>query len=308
MHLREQGTWGSTLSFERLDPAQSSQDHACFVHAPKLAGTSARVCVPIVSKAVRFLPAVAPNPDRELGEARAAIDRGDGLAALKRLDRARRGYFKERDADGLEHVLRMSDLIDSSDNRSRIGRENLDYAVKQNLRQESRRQAGERGQPWHDPYPALQAPTEHTGLVLTRPVKVAIGVGVALGTALLLTLLIVPWFVESSTNTVTLRLVNDTPQTITVRGCSNPPDCDSTWFHRELEAGQEADTDVDSDDLVDLFELRRSGREDMCLPARVHDGYLQLENGPGALAIRLSEATTCPGTTVLPAPAGEPSL
>ena len=266
------------------------------------------MCVPIVSKAVRFLRAVAPNPDRELGEARAAIDRGDGLAALKRLDRARRGYFKERDADGLEHVLRMSDLVDSSDSWSRIGRENLGYAVKQNLRQESRRQAKERREPWLDPYPDLRGPTEHTGLVLTRPVKVAIGVGVALGTALLLALLIVPWFVESSTNTVTLRLVNDTPQTITVRGCSNPPDCDSTWFHRELEAGQEADTDVDSDDLVDLFELRRSGREDMCLPARIHDGYLQLEDGRGALAIRLSEATSCPGTTVLPAPAGEPSL
>ena len=89
--------------------------------------------------------------------------------------------------------------------------------------------------------------------------KVAIGVGVALGTALLLALLIVPWFVESSTNRVTLRLVNDTPQTITVRGCSNPPDCDSTWFHRELEAGQEADTDVDSDDLVDAVRAQALG-------------------------------------------------
>jgi hypothetical protein len=251
---------------------------------------------------------VASNPDRELGEARAAIDRGDGLAALKCLDGARRGYFKQRDTDGLEHVLGMTDLVDAADDRSRIGRENLGYAVKQNLRQESRRQAGERGEAWNDPYPDLQAPTEHTGLAFTRPVKAAIGAGVAVATTLLLALLIVPWFVESNTNTVTIRLVNDTPQAMTVRGCSDPPDCDSTWFRRELEPGQEADTDVDSEDLVDLFELERSGSENTCLPARIHDGYLQLEDGRGALAIRLSEATSCPGTTVLPAPAGEPSL
>ena len=47
---------------------------------------------------------MAPKPDRELGEARACIDRGDERAALKRLDRARRGYVKQQDADGLEHL------------------------------------------------------------------------------------------------------------------------------------------------------------------------------------------------------------
>ena len=308
MHLREQGTCRGTLPLERLNPAQAPQDSACFVHTSKLAGTSARVCAPIVSKAVRFLPAVAPNPDRELGEARAAIDRGDGLAALKRLDRARRGYFKQRGADGLKHVLWMADLVDTADDRSRIGRENLGYAVRQNLRQESRRQAGERGEPWNDPYPDLRAPVEHTGLVFTRQVKVAIGAGIALATTLLLALLIVPWFVDSNTHTVTVRLVNDTPQAMTVRGCSDPPDCSSTWFRGELEPGQEADTDVDPEDLVDLFELESSGSEDTCLPARIHDGYLQLEDGRGALAIRLSKATTCPGATILPAPAGEPSF
>jgi hypothetical protein len=269
--------------------------------------TSARVCVRIVAKAVRFLPAVAPNPDRELGEARAAIDRGDGLAAIRGLDRARRGYVKQRDPEGLDHVLGMAELVDAAEERARVGRENLRYAVKQNLRQESRRQAKERGEPWSDPYPDLQAPTEHTGLVLTRPVKMAIGLGVVLGTALLVAIFILPWFFESDTKTVTLRLVNDTPQTVTIRGCFDV-DCATSWLRRELEPGQEADEDVDRDDLVDLFKIARSGGEDTCLPARIHDGYQRLEGGRGTLAVRLSEATPCPGTTVLPEPAEEPSI
>jgi hypothetical protein len=259
-----------------------------------------------VSKALRFVPAVAPNPDRELGEARAAINRGEGLAALKWLDRARRGYLKERDSDGLEHVLRMADLVDASDDRARIGRENLGYAVKQNLRQETRRQARAAGTPWNDPYPDLRAPTEHTGLVLTTPVKLVIGVGVVIGTALLLALVIAPFF-ESSEQTVTLRLVNDTPENVTVRGCDDRA-CDSTWLDRDLDPGQETDTEVDRGRLVELFQVKRSGHDATCLPARVHDGYLQLNGQGGALAVRLSEATACPGTTVLPAPAGQPSL
>ena len=234
--------------------------------------TRARVCVRIVSKAIRFVPAVAPNPDRELGEARAAIDRGDSLAALKRLDHARRGYHKQRDSDGLDHVLHMAELVDTADDRARVGRENLAYAVKQNLRQESRRQAQERKETWADPYPDLQAPTEHTGLVLTRGVKVAVGIGVLLGTALLLAVFIVPWFFESDTKTVSLRLLNDTPQTVTVRGCFGRA-CDETWLDRDLEPGQETETDVAPEDFVDLFHVSSAGRDDVCLPVRVHDGY-----------------------------------
>jgi len=271
--------------------------------------TSARVCVQIVSEAIRFLPAVAPNPDRELGEARAAIDRGDALVSLKHLDLARRGYFKQRDADGLDHVLHMAQLVDPADDRVRIGRENLAYAVKQNLRQETRRQARERTEPWTDPYPDLQAPTEHTGLVITRPVKIAIGAGVLLATALLLGILILPWFFDSNTKSVTLRLVNDTPQTVTVVGCSDTNSrCDTSWLHRELEPGQESSASVDPDDLVDLFKIERSGHETACLPARIHDGYRLLHGGQGTLAVRLSEATPCPGSTVLPARAAESGI
>ena len=306
MHLREYRTRRGSLALERFDPAQSPQDGARFVHASTLAMKHARLCVRIVSKAIRFVPAVAPNPDRELGEARAAIDRGDSPAALKRLDRARRGYLKQRDSDGLDHVLDMARLVDTTDDRARIGRENLAYAVKQNLRQETRRQAQERKETWADPYPDLQAPMEHTGLILTRGVKVAVGIGVLLGTALLLAVFIVPWFFESDTKTVSLRLLNDTPQTVNVRGCFGRA-CEETWLERDLEPGQETETDVASEDFVDLFHVSSAGRDDVCLPVRVHDGYQQLDDG-GTLAVRISKATPCPGTTVLPEPAVETGI
>jgi hypothetical protein len=260
------------------------------------------VCVWTVPKGIRFFPAVAPTPDRDLGEARAAIDRGDGRAALKSLDRARRGYVKRRDAEGLGLVLDMTRLVDpSDDDRVHIGRVNLEYAVKQNLRLESRRTAREAREPWTDPYPDLQAPTEHTGLVLTRGVKIAIAVGVLLGTALLAALLVAPWLTSSDTTpTVTLRLVNDMPETVTVRGCDDA-DCTTSWMHSELEPGLTVDVEIASDELIAMFRVERSGREDACLPVRVHDGYERLD-GSGALAARLSKATPCPGTTVLPVP------
>jgi hypothetical protein len=259
----------------------------------------ARVCVRIVSKGIRFVPAVATHPDRDLGEARAALDRGDGPAALKSLDRARRGYLKAHDADGLEHVLDMAALVDSGEERSRVGRDNLAYAVKQNLRQESRR-SGRRGETWVDPYPDLQAPAEHTGVVLTRTVKIWIGVGVLVVLAGIGGVIAAIALVDSGPkSTVSLRLLNDTRHAITVRGCSDS-DCISSWS-REVPPGQETDTELDADVLVAQFKLKLPG-PDECLPVRVHDGYLRLKGASGALAVKLSLATSCPGTTVLPAP------
>jgi hypothetical protein len=142
--------------------------------------------------------------------------------------------------------------------------------------------------------------------VLTTPVKVFIAVGVLLGTALLVALVIAPFF-ETGVHTVTLRLVNDTPEPVSVRGCDDRA-CDSTWLRRDLDPGQEADADVDRDQVVQLFRVERAGRDATCLSARVHDGYLQLDGEGGALAVRLSEATPCPGTTVVPEPAGQPSI
>ena len=266
----------------------------------------ARVCAGIVSKGIRSFPTVPSYPNRDLGDARSALDRGDGPAALKSLDRARRGYLGAHDAEGLEHVLDMTALVDPIDDRVRIGRENLAYAVKQNLRQESRRLARGRGEEWVDPYPDLQAPTEHTRFLITRRVKVMIGIGVLVVVALIVGGIVALALVDTSRTTVNLRLVNDTPHAVTVRGC-NDSDCTSTWLHREVGAGLETDADVDVEDLVDVFKVEQPG-PDLCLPVRVHDGYLRLGGVGGALAVRLSKATPCPGRTVLPTPTAQTPL
>jgi len=123
---------------------------------------------------------VTPTPDRELAEARACIDRGDENGALKHLDRARRGYVEQHDVAGLEHLFVLADVLDAANERLRDSRENLVYAIGQNIRAETRRAAQLSGKPWQDPYPDLQAPTSHTRISLTRGVKIAIGLGVAL--------------------------------------------------------------------------------------------------------------------------------
>jgi hypothetical protein len=250
---------------------------------------------------------VAPQPDRELAEARAAIDRGDTRAALKRLERARRGYLKQQDSDGLEHLLLLADVLDTPDERTRIGRDNVVYAVKQNLRLESRRAAHRVSQPWTDPYPDLAAPTEHTGIALTRGVKLAIAVGAILGTAALFAVFVLPFFFSSSSTAVTLRLVNDTGATVTVRGCDDP-DCATTWMHAELGPGLSTERDLASDDLVEVFRLKR-GATDFCLPLRVHDAFVRHGSDTGVVLVgRLSRATRCPGTTILPGASNETGL
>jgi hypothetical protein len=262
----------------------------------------ARVGVGIVTKGIRFFPSVAASPDRDLGEARAALDRGDGRRAVTSLDRARRGYLKQHDAEGLEHVLDMAALVDDANERTRIARQNLVYAVKQNLRQESRRRAREKHEPWVDPYPDLQAPEEHTGLALTGGVKVAIGIGVLAALAVFVGFVLAAALGGGSSTTVTLRLVNDTGRTVSVHGCDGT-DCTTTFMDRQLEPGVRTETDVDADTLVQVFTFERGG-SDECLPLRVHDAYQRFGGGL-VLAARLSQATPCPGTTVLPRPAAQ---
>jgi hypothetical protein len=244
------------------------------------------------------------SPDRDLGEARAAIDRGDTRAALTSLDRARKGYASAADSEGLEHVLDMVGLVDPSDDRGRIGRDNLAYATKQNLRQESRRRARQLGRPWTDPFPELQAPSEHTGVALTRGVKIAIGIGVAACAAAVVGLVIASVNVDSTPSTsVTLRLHNNTGRTVTVRTCA-----DGMCPSRDVGPGDETETRIDADKLVQVFRLDQAG-PDMCLPVRVHDAYLAFDR-PDVLQATLSQATPCPGRTVLPRPGAStaPSL
>jgi hypothetical protein len=242
---------------------------------------------------------VAPNPDRELAEARACIDRGDARKALKRLDRARRGYLKQHDTEGLEHLLMLADLLDPPDERTSIGRTNLVYAIKQNLRLETRRRAARQSEQWSDPYPDLQAPTEHTGIAFTRGVKLAIALGTLVGAAVLFAIFVLPFFFSTSQTNVTVRIVNDTQSEVSVHGCGDSS-CFSTWMDADLAPGRFTERRVSVDDLVDLFRFKQNG-EDTCLPLRVHDGYEEFgEDSRVVLVGRLSLATPCPGTTVLP--------
>jgi hypothetical protein len=247
---------------------------------------------------------MAGSPDRELGEARHAIDRGDARAALKSLDRARKGYARALDPEGLEHVLDMAALVEASDDRIRIGRENLAYAAKQNLRQESRRRARQLGRDWSDPYPDLQAPTEHTGIALTRGVKVWIGIGVLAGVAAIVGIALAFALVDSGPETtVTLRLANDTGRTVNVRSCGEDGSCSGDLSTRKLDPGDGLQLTVDANRLVQLYRLEQPG-PDACLPLRVHDAY---QGGGDTFAANLSQATPCPGTTVLPRPSASES-
>jgi hypothetical protein len=196
----------------------------------------------------------------------------------------------------------MAALVDETDEHARVGRQNLVYAVKQNLRQESRRLARQRHEPWVDPYPDLQAPVEHTSLTVTRAAKVAIGIGVLAAIAAFVGFVIAAAVGGGTTTTVTLRLVNDTGQTVAVRGCDDT-DCTTSFMDRRLAPGLRTETDVDADTLVQVFTFERGGT-DVCLPLRVHDAYERL-GGADVLTARLSQATPCPGTTVLPRPAGQ---
>lgn len=197
----------------------------------------------------------------------------------------------------------MAALVDDADDRVRAAAQNLVYAVKQNLRQESRRSAHERQEQWRDPYPDLQAPEEHTSLALTRAAKVAIAIGVLAALAAFVGLVLAAALGGEATKTVTLRLVNDTGQTVTIRGCDDATDldCTTTFIDRRLEPGLRAETDVDADTLVQLFIVERNGAKE-CLPLRVHDAAQRL-GADVVLTAKLSQATPCPGTTVLPRPA-----
>jgi len=277
-----------------------------------LAAKSARVCDRSVPKALPSFHAVARNPDRDLADARAAIDRGDERAALKRLDKARRGYAGNHDAAGLEHLLVLADVLEGPDERTRIGRENLVYAVKQNLRLESRRRAHVTGEPWQDPYPDLAAPTEHTGIHIGRGLKLVIGAATLLGVlaaAIYVAILaVLAGLLGSSSTQTTLRLVNDTGQAVQVRGCDDSS-CEMTWMHANLDRGLSTERQVPVDDLVDLLQVARPGGRRDCLPVRVHDGYLRGGSDPSVvLVVKLSRATPCPGRTVLPHPVFETGL
>jgi hypothetical protein len=253
---------------------------------------------------------VTPNPDRELAEARACIDRGEESRALQHLDRARRGYLKRHDIPGLEHLLVLADVLDTADERTRSGRGNLVYAIQQNVRTETRRAAQLRGEPWRDPYPALGAPTEHTRISLTRGVKIAIGIGVALTAAAIIAFFAAPAFVDvkEQPSPVTLRLVNDTEQGVLVGKCVDPA-CAVSLNPKHLRPGGALQIMEQSDDRMDRLTVIRPGKEAVCVPLRVHAAYkLAGSDSSVVLVAKLSQGTACPGTPLVPRPAAQTGL
>jgi len=300
MHLREHRARGRLLPLKHLDPPQSPHDRPSLVHAVDASRETRTRVWPDCAESVTVVSAVAPNPDRELAEARACIDRGDEPRALKHLDRARRGYVKQHNVAGLEHLFVLADVLDTEKERTRDGRENLVYAIQQNVRSETRRIAQLQGRPWQDPYPDLRAPTEHTRISPTRGVKIAIGVGVVVATAAIVAFFAVPAVEVEVASPVTLRLVNDTRQPVVVADCLHG-DCSVPWRPRRLKAGGSLERIVTSDRRMLALSVTRPGRGAECLSLHVRAGYKLAGSDPDTVLVaRLSRATLCPGTPVVP--------
>jgi hypothetical protein len=247
---------------------------------------------------------VAPTPERDFGQAREQIDRQEWRGAVRTLDRARKGYLKQRDRSGLEHVLGLLEVVEVSDDATRAARTNLEYALKQNLRQVTRIEAGATGTAWVDPYPGLESPREHTGIHISRGIKVWIGVGVLLGVAVVAAYFVgVALLVSSQPSTLALRIRNDTKRSVVVKWCSTETCADAfdpiETYH--LDPRVSAEQDLPRTDVADLFVVYdRSGNRRRCLPVRVGSTYDRLRDKNREVAVDVSEATPCPGAFVVP--------
>jgi hypothetical protein len=140
--------------------------------------------------------------------------------------------------------------------------------------------------------------------VFTRGLRLWIAIGVGLALAAFVGFVLVAALVDTGPATpVTVRLTNDTGSSVTLRRCDGTS-CD-TGSTKHIHPGDRLDARVDANLLVQVFRLEWPG-PDECLPLRVHDAY-QRTGGSDALAANLSQATPCPGTTVLPRRAGSES-
>jgi hypothetical protein len=133
---------------------------------------------------------VARDFEASLAAARQAYEENDPHGALRKLDRARTVAVKERDEEQLRRVLAFAEGAVPRDERTEVERENLLYAVRQNLRQLTRRRALLAGESWVDPFSDLASPRAHTRTFMSPGLKVWIGVGVALAI-----LIVVLWIV-----------------------------------------------------------------------------------------------------------------
>lgn len=254
------------------------------------------------------MPPVA-DFDSALAAAREAYERNDPHQALQKLDRARKVAVKKRDEGQLQRVLDFAEGALARDERTEIERENLLYAVRQNLRQLTRRRALLAGEEWTDPFPDLETPRPHTRTFISRGLKFWIAVGVVIGllfVAALVAALIVGAF-SSGGDDLKLRVRNDTPGRVTVEWCSTVA-CDGGFDPIDtlhLDPGEYEREDLPADDVVDLFvaEGARVGR--VCLPVRVDRTYQGLSDKQTVVAVRISQATRCPGSIVTPLPADQ---
>ena len=135
---------------------------------------------------------MAPNFERKLDAARSAYEDNDAFKALRRLDDAREDAIGRSNEEQLHRVLDFAAGVIARDERTEIERETVIYAVRQNLRQISRRRAYDDEHEWVDPYPNLEAPHPQTRTYLSTGVKIWIGVGVAFGTILFVLWLLSP--------------------------------------------------------------------------------------------------------------------
>jgi hypothetical protein len=125
---------------------------------------------------------VASKFERRLDAARGAYEQNDPLSALRRLDAARRDAVGRRNEEQLRRVLEFVEGVIARDEQTEIERENVIYAVRQNLRQVERRRAYDEERDGIDPFPDLEAPHGQTRTYLSTGVKIWIGVGVGLAT------------------------------------------------------------------------------------------------------------------------------
>jgi hypothetical protein len=136
--------------------------------------------------------------ESRLDAARAAYELNDPHRALRKLDAARRVALKRREEEKLRRVLEFADGVIARDDRTEIERENVLYAVRQNLRQLSRRRALRAGESWLDPFPDLETPRPHTRTFISTGLKIWIAVGVVLGTGLIVLWVLGSLLVDSS--------------------------------------------------------------------------------------------------------------
>jgi hypothetical protein len=232
------------------------------------------------------------NPERDFGEARERLDRGDRLGALRSLDRARRGFARRGDVDGLQHVLDLAALVDATDERIAAERDNLEYAVKQNLRQATRTRAVREGQEWVDPYPDIEAPAaRRTRVYLTRWVKLAIAFGVLVGVIALGGCIALG--IIYSNDEVAVVVTNNRAETVKVRWC-DAPDCEVKHESHELAPGGTAEFDfMSTEALAVLVVFDSSGARLGCFLVPARELW---DNDVSTVRRDVSSAEPCPAS------------